>query len=162
MNIEIICIGSLKESYLREAENEYIKRLTPYCKVSVIELRETRLPHGKGTAEEEEVRCREGEALLAAAERPGNTAFVFALDMRGRRQSSEMFAEQIQDLMLGGKSTIVFLIGGSLGFSDAVRGKADAVLSFSEMTFPHQLMRVILLEQLYRAQKILRHEPYHK
>ena len=161
MNVEIICIGSLKEPWLREAEKEYLKRLGLYCRVKVTELREARLPRKGGAAEEESVRLSEGNALLAAAERGGN-ANVFALDMRGRQQSSEKFAETIQGLALSGKSSTVFLIGGSLGLPEAVRSRADAVLSFSDMTFPHQMMRVILLEQLYRAQKILRGEPYHK
>ena len=159
MNIEIICIGTLKETYLREAESEYIKRLSAYAKVVVTELKEAKLPKGAGAAEEENVRLREGEALIAAAEKRD---YVFALDGRGRQQSSERFAETIQSLALEGKSTFVFLIGGSLGLSEAVRQKADTVISFSEMTFPHQLMRIILLEQLYRAQKIARGEPYHK
>ncbi len=162
MNIEIICIGNLKESWLREAEKEYLKRLAPYLKVTVTELRETRLPKNAGSAEEETVRIREGESLLAAAEKTGNTAWLFALDMRGKQQTSEKFAEYLSELALNGKSTFVFLIGGSLGLSDKVRKNADRLLSFSEMTFPHQLMRVILLEQLYRAQKIERGEPYHK
>jgi len=161
MNVEIICIGSLKESYLREAAQEYIKRLTPYCKVKVTELRETRLPQGAGEAEEESVRISEGEALLATAKKR-EKAYAFALDARGRQQASEKFANTIQELALAGKSSLIFFIGGSLGLSEAVRQNADAVLSFSEMTFPHQLARVLLLEQLYRAQKIQRGEPYHK
>lgn len=160
MNIEIICIGNLKESYLREAEGEYLKRLTPHAKVRVTELREVRLPAGAGASEEESVRNKEGEALLSAAEKAG--AFVFALDMRGRQFRSEAFAKKLGTLSLEGKSTLVFLIGGSLGLSEAVRQKAGVLLSFSEMTFPHQIMRVILLEQIYRAHKILRGEPYHK
>jgi len=162
MNIEIICIGSLKEEYLREAEREYIKRIQPYSKAIVTELREIRLPKGAGEAEEENVRCLEGETLLNAAKSKGNDTYVFALDIRGKQHSSDKFAETIQKLTLSGKSNHIFMIGGSLGLSDAVRNRADALLSFSEMTFPHQLMRVILLEQLYRAQKILRGEPYHK
>jgi len=158
MNIEIICIGSLKEPYLKEAEAEYLKRLTPYCKVGVTELRESRLPKNAGAAEEEAVRRSEGEALLAAAEK----GYLIALDPRGKQQPSEKFAGTIQKLATDGKSTLIFLIGGSLGLPETVRGKADAVLSFSEMTFPHQLMRIILLEQIYRAQKIMRGETYHK
>ena len=158
MNVEIICIGTLKEPYLKEAESEYLKRLTPYCKVNITELREARLPRGAGEAEEEAVRRSEGEALLAAADK----GYLFALDPRGKQQPSEKFADTIQKLAIDGKSILVFLIGGSLGLPDSVRGKVDKVLSFSEMTFPHQLMRIILLEQLYRAQKILRGEPYHK
>ena len=162
MNIEIICIGGLKEPWLRDAEGEYLKRLQPYCKMSVTELREERLPVNAGVAEEESVRVREGKALLSAAEKHGKSSFIYALDMRGRQMTSEKFAERTNALMLDGKSTIVFLIGGSLGLSAAVREKADAMLSFSEMTFPHQLMRVILLEQIYRSQKIMHGEPYHK
>ena len=161
MNIEIICIGKLKESYLREAESEYLKRLTAYCKVSVTELREAKLPHNAGLAEEEEVRQKEGEALLSAV-RKSESAYVIALDMRGTQLTSEKFAENIEKAVLGGKSTIYFLIGGSLGLSEKVRKEADRVVSFSQLTFPHQLMRVILEEQLYRAQKILHGEPYHK
>jgi len=161
MNIEIICVGSLKEPYLKSAESEYIKRLSVYCKIMVTELREERLPQRAGPAEEESVRALEGEALLAAAGKHEG-AYVFALDMRGGQLTSEKFADRFGELALTGKSNVVFLIGGSLGLSGAVRKKADYVLSFSEMTFPHQLMRVILLEQIYRAQKILRGEPYHK
>ena len=162
MNIEIICIGKLKEPYLKDAEKEYLKRLLPYGKISVTELRETRLPHDAGKAEEDMVRRRESEALLAAAKRQRDGAFVFALDARGRQQSSEKFAQTTKNLELEGKAPLVFLIGGSLGLSDTARREANEILSFSEMTFPHQLMRVILLEQVYRAQKILRGEPYHK
>ena len=162
MNVEIICIGRLKERWLREAEGEYLKRLGPYCKATVTELDEARLPANAGAAEEEAVRAQEGKALLAATKKHKGQAFVFALDMRGRQFSSEKFAEKIDSLKLGGKPTIVFLIGGSLGLPEAVRQEADALLSFSEMTFPHQLIRVVLLEQVYRSQKIMHGEPYHK
>ena len=162
MNIDIYCIGGLKEDYLRGAENEYTKRLTPYCKVSVTEFREARLPQNAGSAEEENVRCREGETLLAAVEKQGREAYVIALDMRGRQLTSEGFAQKIEGLALSGKSSLIFLIGGSLGLPEQVRNRANDVMSFSELTFPHQLARIILLEQLYRAQKILRGEPYHK
>ena len=158
MNIDIVCIGNLKEPYLREAEAEYLKRLKPYCKINIKELREAWLPRDAGEAEEEAVRRREGEALLEAADK----GYLFVLDPRGKQETSEKFAETIQNLAVEGKSTLAFIIGGSLGLSDAVRRRADTVLSFSEMTFPHQLIRIILLEQLYRSQKILRGEPYHK
>ena len=161
MNIEIICIGNLKEPYLRDAEKEYLKRLAPYCKVSVTELREERLPRDASEADEENVRKKEGETLIGAAGKKVS-AYIFALDMRGAGQTSEKFAENIQGIADRGKSTLVFFIGGSLGLSKTVRERADAVLSLSGMTFPHQLTRVILLEQLYRAQKIQRGEPYHK
>jgi len=161
MNIEIICIGSLKEPYLRDAEKEYLKRLSPYSKAFVTELKEERLPRDAGSAEEERVRAAEGKALMSAAAKT-EKAYVFALDMRGRQHTSEKFAEKLSGLALEGKSHLVFLIGGSLGLSEQAREKADETISLSEMTFPHQLVRVILLEQLYRAQKISRGEPYHK
>jgi rRNA large subunit m3Psi methyltransferase RlmH len=161
MNIEIICIGNLKEPWLKDAEKEYLKRLSPYLKLTITELSETKLPKNSGKAEEEAVKEKEGEALLNSIEKYRD-AFVFALDMRGKQFSSEKFSEQISELTLQGKSTFVFLIGGSLGLSEKTRKKADKILSFSEMTFPHQLMRVILLEQIYRSQKIQRGEPYHK
>ena len=161
MNIEIIAIGNLKEEYLRKAEKEYLKRLTPYCKISVTEMRETRLPRNAGPEEEEKTRQSEGESLMAAA-RKREGAYIIALDMRGVRMTSEQFAEQIEKSAVSGKSAYTFLIGGSLGLPEAVRQKADLVLSFSDMTFPHQMMRIILLEQIYRAYKIQRGEPYHK
>ena len=161
MNIEIVCIGSLKEPWLREAEKEYSKRLSPYLKLNITELNETKLPKNSGKAEEETVRKKEGESLISYTERFGD-AFVFALDMRGKQLTSEKFSEEISELTLKGKSTFIFLIGGSLGLSEQVRQKSDKILSFSEMTFPHQLTRVILLEQIYRSQKIQRGEPYHK
>ena len=161
MNIEIICIGSLKEHWQKEAEREYKKRLSFYVKVNVTEIHEKRLAKNPSPAEEEIVRVSEGKAILHSAEKhPG--AFIIALDMRGKQYSSENFAKKIDELAFSGKPTLVFLIGGSLGLSEEVRKKSDIVLSFSEMTFPHQMMRPILLEQLYRAQKISRGEVYHK
>ena len=161
MNIEIISIGSLKEQYLKEAEREYLKRLTPYCNVFVTELKEARLPHGAGPAEEEKVRQSEGEALLAAVKKREST-YVIALDMRGSQMTSEKFADSIEEIKLSGISTITFIIGGSLGLSETVRRNANRIISFSQLTFPHQLMRIILAEQIYRANRILRGEPYHK
>ena len=161
MNIEIICIGNLKEPWLRDAEKEYTKRLSAYLKLNITELSEKKLPKNSGKAEEESVKEKEGEALISSIEKFGD-AFVFALDMRGKQFTSERFSEEISELALKGKSTFVFIVGGSLGLSEKVRKKADKILSFSEMTFPHQLMRIILLEQIYRSQKIQRSEPYHK
>jgi len=151
----------MKEQYLRDAEKEYLKRLSPYCKIFVTELKEERLPRDAGRAEEDRVRAAEGKALMSAAAKT-EKAYVLALDMRGRQQTSEKFAKKLSGLALEGKSDLVFLIGGSLGLPEQTREKADETISLSEMTFPHQLVRVILLEQLYRAQKISRGEPYHK
>ncbi|MCL2493791.1 MAG: 23S rRNA (pseudouridine(1915)-N(3))-methyltransferase RlmH [Clostridiales bacterium] len=175
MNIEILCIGNLKETWLHDAAGEYAKRLRPYAQLSVTELKETRLPANASAADEEAVRRKEGGALLAALPlagggkdahnvKSGATAslFVIALDRRGEALTSEGFAERLEALTARGKSRICFLIGGSLGLSEAALSRADQRLSFSAFTFPHQLMRVILLEQIYRAFKIQRGEPYHK
>ena len=149
-NIDIVCIGSLKEAYLRDACAEYIKRLTPYARVSVIEFKEARSPEEEGTT------------ILDALGGPAAGAFIIALDIKGKKSSSEAFAERIEKLGVDGQNHIAFIIGGSTGLSDTVLARSDWRLSFSDMTFPHQLMRVILLEQIYRAFRIMRGEPYHK
>ncbi|OLR56081.1 23S rRNA (pseudouridine(1915)-N(3))-methyltransferase RlmH [Hornefia porci] len=159
MNITVICIGRLKERYWREAVGEYSKRLGSYCGLRILELKEARLPAGAGSAEEEAVKTAEGEEILS---RVNKDMFVVSLEIRGRRMSSEALAEKLQSLALEGRSEIAFVIGGSLGLSEAVSRRADLKLSFSDMTFPHQMMRVILLEQIYRSFRIIRGEPYHK
>ena len=163
MNIDIICIGKLKESYWRDASAEYVKRLGRFGKVTVSELPESRLPENASPAQEEEVKRSEGRAILAKLEALGRAqSFVFALDPRGKTLSSEGFAEKFAEIALNGKSRVCFVVGGSLGLSGEVRDAADALLSFSAMTFPHQLFRVMLLEQIYRAGKIGAGEKYHK
>ncbi len=149
MNIHIVCIGKLKEKYWQDAAAEYIKRLSRFCKLSVTELSES-----KSDSKEEE-----SEEILG---RIPKESYVIALDVGGKRLSSEGFAEKISELALNGSSDICFIIGGSNGFDDRVRKTADMRLSFSDFTFPHQLMRVILLEQIYRAFKIINNEKYHK
>ena len=159
MNITVICIGKLKERYWREAIGEYSKRLGSYCSLRIQELKEARLPAGAGPAEEEAVKIAEGEEILS---RVNKDMFVVSLEIRGKRMSSETLAEKLRSLALEGRSEIAFVIGGSLGLSEAVSRRADLKLSFSDMTFPHQMMRVILLEQIYRSFRIIRGEPYHK
>lgn len=159
MNITILCIGKLKEKYWRDAITEYSKRLGGYCSLKIEELKEARLPANAGPAEEEAVKREEGEALLA---RIPKNMYVVTLEIKGKRLSSEKLAEKMADLAMEGRGEIGFVIGGSLGLSDAVSQRADMKLSFSDMTFPHQMMRVILLEQIYRSFKINRGEPYHK
>ncbi len=149
MNIHIVCIGKLKEKYWQDAAAEYIKRLSRFCKLSVTELSES-----KSDSKEEE-----SEEILG---RIPKGSYVIALDVGGKRLRSEGFAEKISELALNGSSDICFIIGGSNGFDDRVRKTADMRLSFSDFTFPHQLMRVILLEQIYRAFKIINNEKYHK
>ena len=157
MNINIVCVGKLKEKYWRDACDEYIKRLGAYCNVAVTEIKESRLA-GEGEKAEAAVKEAEGRDILARID----GSFVIALDVKGKKLSSEALAEKMDALALEGKSDIAFVIGGSLGLSPAVLDRADLRLSFSDMTFPHQMMRVILLEQIYRAYKINRGETYHK
>lgn len=159
MNIEIICIGKLKEKYWREAVDEYARRLSRYCHVHITELKESRLPANASAADEENVKKTEGLSILAALR---EKMYVVALDVRGKEMSSEKLASRMEQHQDNGTGTIAFLIGGSLGLSEEVLRRADVRLSFSPMTFPHQMMRVILLEQIYRSFKIMRHETYHK
>ena len=159
MNISIICIGKLKEKYWLQAEAEYSKRLRNYCNLEIVELKEARLPDRAGQAEELAVKEAEGVEILKKIR---DHTYVITLEIRGKTLSSEKLAEKIEDLALSGNSNVAFIIGGSLGLSDAVSRRADFKLSFSQMTFPHQMMRVILLEQIYRSFKIIRNETYHK
>ena len=162
MNIDIICIGKLKEKYWVQACDEYVKRLSRFGKTAVWELPESPLPDNASAAQEEAVKKAEGKAILDKIDALGQQTYVFALDPRGKTLHSEGFAEKLSWIALNGKSRVVFVIGGSLGLSDDVRARADDVLSFSAMTFPHQLFRVMLLEQIYRACKINAGEKYHK
>lgn len=159
MNIDILCVGKLKEKYFKQGIEEYIKRLGPYANVSVIEVADEKAPESLSQAEIEQVKTAEGERLLKKL--PDN-AYAAALAIQGRQMASEAFAEKIRELATYGHSHIAFIIGGSNGLSSAVLHRADFQLSFSKFTFPHQLMRLILTEQIYRAFKIIKGEPYHK
>ncbi|OGO79330.1 MAG: 23S rRNA (pseudouridine(1915)-N(3))-methyltransferase RlmH [Clostridiales bacterium GWB2_37_7] len=159
MNITVISVGKLKEKYLKEAIQEYSTRLTKYCKLDIIEVPDERAPENMSAAEEEIVKLKEGQIILKSIK---DDTYVIALAIHGKQLSSEKFAELISGLGLRGKSNVAFVIGGSLGLSEEVLKRADYHLSFSAMTFPHQLMRVILLEQVYRGFRIIRGEPYHK
>ena len=159
MNITVICIGKLKESYWRDAVKEYSKRLGGYCSLDIVELKESRLAANPSPADELAVKVKEGEEILSHI-RP--SSWVVTLEIQGKKLSSEKLAEKIEDWSLEGRSDLVFVIGGSLGLSPDVSKRADFKLSFSDMTFPHQMMRVILLEQIYRSFRITRGEPYHK
>jgi 23S rRNA (pseudouridine1915-N3)-methyltransferase len=163
MNFRIICVGKLKEQYLRDAEGEYFKRLSRFGAISVTELKESPVPAGASRAEEAAAVRSEGAAILQALESVNrNICYVIALDQGGKDISSEELAGKLSSLAVGGKSTAVFIIGGSLGMSGEAMGAADYVLSFGHKTYPHQLMRVILEEQIYRACKIIANEVYHK
>ena len=159
MNISIITIGKLKEKYLKAGIDEYLKRLSSYAKIEVIEMSDEKAPEELSLAEMEQVKQKEGEKLLSKL---SPDTYVIALAIDGKMKSSEELADSLDKLATYGKSKIAFVIGGSLGLSQAVLNRADEKLSFSKMTFPHQLMRLILLEQVYRAFRINRGEPYHK
>lgn len=159
MNINIICVGKLKEKYWSDAAAEYSKRLGRYCVLKIKELKEDRLPDNASAAEEHAVIENEGKSILKAI---GGSSYVIALDVRGKPLSSEALSEKINNFAISGCSNVDFIIGGSLGLSADVLSRADMRLSFSQMTFPHQMMRVILLEQIYRSFKIIKNETYHK
>jgi 23S rRNA (pseudouridine1915-N3)-methyltransferase len=163
MNFRIICIGKLKEKYLRDAESEYFKRLSRFGSISVTELKESPVPAGASRAEEDAAVRAEGAAILKSIDSVNrNNNYVIALDRGGKDLSSEELAEKISALAVGGKSTTIFVIGGSFGMSGEVKKTADFVLSFGRKTYPHMLMRIILEEQVYRACKISAGETYHK
>lgn len=159
MNISIITIGKLKEKYLKQGIQEYLKRLSSYAKVEIIELADEKAPENLSESEMEQVKQKEGERILA---RISDDTHVIALAINGKQKSSEELAKEIDSLATYGKSKIAFVIGGSLGLSSEVMKRSNAALSFSKMTFPHQLMRLVLVEQIYRAFRIIRNEPYHK
>ncbi len=159
MNISIIVVGKLKEKYLKTGIDEYLKRLSSYAKIEVVEIPDEKAPEELSSAEMEQVKQKEGEKLLAKL---SQDSYVIALAIDGKMKSSEELADTLDKLATYGKSKIAFVIGGSLGLSEGVLKRADEKLSFSKMTFPHQLMRLILLEQVYRAYRINRNEPYHK
>ena len=159
MKISVLAVGKIKEKYFTAAIAEYSKRLGRYCKLEIIEVQDEKTPDKAPEAINTQIREKEGERLLSNIR---EDSYVIALAIQGKELSSEQLADKISGLALNGKSHIVFVIGGSLGLSDAVLKRADYQLSFSPMTFPHQLMRIILLEQVYRAFKINAGEPYHK
>ena len=159
MNISIISIGKLKEKYLKQGIDEYLKRLSSYAKIEIMELPDEKAPENLSDAEMLMVKEKEGIRIL---EKISEDTHVIALAIEGKMKSSEDLAKDLDRLATYGKSKIAFVIGGSLGLSSEVLQRADEKLSFSKMTFPHQMMKLILLEQVYRAFRINRGEPYHK
>ncbi|KXZ23511.1 23S rRNA (pseudouridine(1915)-N(3))-methyltransferase RlmH [Bacillus nakamurai] len=159
MNINIVTIGKLKEKYLKQGIEEYKKRLSAYAKIDIIELPDEKAPENLSDQDMKIVKDKEGERILAKI---SPDTHVIALAIEGKMKTSEELADTMDKLATYGKSKVTFVIGGSLGLSDAVMKRADDKLSFSKMTFPHQLMRLILVEQIYRAFRINRGEPYHK
>ncbi len=159
MKISVITVGKIKEKYLRDAIAEYSKRLSRYCRLEIIEVADERTLDQASEAVEENIRTKEGERLLKYVR---DDMYVITLEIGGKMLTSEQFAEKIETLGIQGKSSIAFVIGGSIGLGREVLKRSDYALSFSKMTFPHQLMRVVLLEQVYRGYRIINGEPYHK
>lgn len=159
MRVTIVCVGKCKEAFYTQAAAEYAKRLSRYVKLEIVEVADEKAPEEAGESQREKIKEKEGERLLA---RIRDGSYVIALAIQGEALSSEELAARIERLGIEGKSHLVFVIGGSLGLSQAVLSRADYVLSFSRLTFPHILMRVILLEQIYRSYRIMNGEPYHK
>ena len=159
MKITLITVGKIKEKYFTDAIAEYAKRLSRYCKLEIIEVADEKTPDGASEALENQIKEKEGERILSKVP---DSAYVIALAIEGKELSSEELADKMEKWNVGGISHLVFIIGGSLGMTPKVLNRADYKLSFSKMTFPHQLMRVVLLEQIYRSFRIRNNEPYHK
>lgn len=158
MKITIACVGKIKEKYLTAGIEEFSKRLTPFCKLETLAINEERMPDNPSPAEKQQVLERETQRLLAII--PENS-YVILLDVIGKQLSSPDLAAKLDELALAGNSHITFVIGGAFGYTDALRNRADLALSFSKMTFTHQMIRLLLIEQIYRAFKISRGEKYH-
>ncbi len=158
IHINIICVGKLKEKYLKDAINEYSKRLKKYCKLNIVELSDESLPSKINDSVVDDIKDKECKRIL---ENIKNNSYVIALDLKGIQYSSEEFSEKIENLQIKGFSDITFIIGGTLGLKKDVLERANELICFSKMTFPHQLIRVFLLEQVFRAFKISCNEIYH-
>ena len=159
MKITVITVGKIKEKYLKDAIAEYSKRLSKYCKLDIIEVADEKTPDNASEVVEDSIRSKEAERILKYVK---DDAYVITLEIGGKQLSSEELADKIDKLGVQGTSHIIFIIGGSIGLGKEVLTKSNYALSFSKMTFPHQLMRVILLEQVYRSYRIISNEPYHK
>ena len=159
MNIKVVCVGKIKEKYIQDGIKEFSKRLSRYCNLDIIEINDEKAPENLSQKEMEIVKSKEGEKILSKILQ---NAYVISLVIEGKQLTSEGLAETMENLMITGTNDICFIIGGSLGLSQEVINRSDYKLSFSKMTFPHQLMRLILLEQVYRGFRIMKGEPYHK
>lgn len=159
MKITLITVGKIKEKYLKDAIDEYSKRLSKYCKLEIIEVADEKTLDNASDIVEDAIRSKEAERILKHIK---DDAYVITLEINGKQLSSEELADKVDKLGVQGVSHIIFIIGGSIGLGKEVLQKSDFALSFSKMTFPHQLMRVVLLEQVYRSYRIINGEPYHK
>ena len=158
LNINIICVGKLKEQYLKDAINEYSKRLSKYCNLSIIELSDEKLPSKLSNALIEDIKNKECSKIIQSIKKD---SYVFCLDLKGKQFSSEEFSQKLDNIALNFNSSITFIIGGTLGLNQEILSLSNEKICFSKMTFPHQLIRVFLLEQIFRAFKISNNETYH-
>lgn len=159
MSITILCVGKIKEKFYKDAINEYSKRLSKYTKLNIVELEDEETVQNASEAMENIVKDKEGDRIIRKIP---SGSYIITLEIEGEKLDSVGLSKKISNLAVSGKSNICFIIGGSLGLSDNVKKLSNYKLSFSDMTFPHQLMRVILLEQIYRSYRIINNEPYHK
>ena len=159
VHINIICVGKLKEKYLKDAINEYSKRLSRFCRLSIVELNDEKISDSSSEAMEQIVKNKEGQSIISHLD---NISYVIALDLSGKQYTSEELSQKLDNISSNINSNITFIIGGSLGLSKDVLSKCNELISFSKLTFPHQLIRVFLLEQIYRCFKISNNETYHK
>lgn len=159
MKITILCVGKIKEAFYRQAIDEYAKRLGKYCKLEIVEVADEKTPDKASEVMESQIKEKEAERLI---DKLKEDSYIFTLEIKGKKYTSEAFSETIEKLTIQGKSHLTFVIGGSLGLHEKILKLSNQPISFSDMTFPHQLMRVILTEQIYRAFRIMNNEPYHK
>ena len=159
MKITVLTVGKIKEKYFNDGIAEYSKRLSRYCKLEIVEVADEKTPDNASETEELQIKEKEGDRLLKYIK---EDAYVIALAIEGKQLDSVELSQKIEKLGINGTSHIIFIIGGSLGLDDRILKRADFKLSFSRMTFPHQMMRMVLLEQIYRAYRIMKNEPYHK
>ncbi|WP_167957924.1 23S rRNA (pseudouridine(1915)-N(3))-methyltransferase RlmH [Anaerosporobacter faecicola] len=159
MKITVLCVGKIKEKYFTLGIEEYAKRLSRYCKLEIIEVPDEKTPDNASENEELQIKAKEGDRILRYIK---DNAYVIALAIEGKMLTSEELSEKMEQLGINGDSNVVFVIGGSLGLDKRILDRADYKLSFSKMTFPHQMMRMVLLEQVYRGFRIMKGEPYHK
>jgi len=158
ININIICIGKIKEKYLKDALAEYSKRLSKYCRLNILELNDNSLPNKINPSTISGIKDDECKRIINNIKKD---SYIIALDLKGKDYSSEEFSKKIQDISVKGFSSITFIIGGTLGLNSEILGKSNEIICFSKMTFPHQLIRVFLLEQIFRSFKIANNETYH-
>lgn len=159
LKINIICVGKIKEKYLQDAIQEYSKRLSKYCSLSIIELADEKVPQSINDSIISQIKEKECNNMLSHIDK---NSYVIALDLHGKQYSSEEFSQKIENIQVNGSSTITFIIGGTLGLTEKLLSQSDELICFSKMTFPHQLIRVFLLEQIFRAFKINNNETYHR